>query len=86
MGSQLTPPNHYLIAGKIETLPIIEMALDSMAGRLTPYQSFLLGSLLKYRLRFGKKEGQDDGDRVKMFTFEKLLADSLEEQKVAGCD
>ena len=64
-------PSHYKVANKLETINWIEIILEY--ENLNPYESFLLGNLLKYRLRFLKKEGQEESDKIKMMNFEEIL-------------
>ncbi len=47
-------PQHYEVCQGVDALDIIYAALVSLA--LPPYQSYLLGKLLKYRLRAGNKD------------------------------
>ncbi len=47
-------PQHYEVCQGVEAMDIISAALASLA--LPPHQSYLLGNLLKYRLRAGNKD------------------------------
>ena len=71
-------PDHYLIAGLIETKPLIDMILNSgiiEEYKLSPSQLFELGNVLKYRLRAGKKDiASAENDIFKALDFEKRLA------------
>ena len=73
-------PDHYKIAGIIDTKEIINMILNSgIIGKykLEPSEIFDLGSLLKYRFRIGKKTGNEESDLVKALDFEIRLRDSI---------
>ena len=47
-------PKHYELCVGVEALDVIEAALDHL--KLPPHQSYLMGNLLKYRLRAGNKD------------------------------
>ncbi len=80
---EFNTPDYYKIAGLIETKEILDMILNS--GRiakynLTPSEIFDLGSLLKYRLRIGKKQGNEDSDLIKALNFEDRLRASINKE------
>lgn len=49
-------PKHYEVIQGVEAKDIIQPALDSLADKLTPWQAYCLGNILKYRLRAGAKD------------------------------
>ncbi|ADV88584.1 DUF3310 domain-containing protein [Vibrio vulnificus] len=49
-------PKHYEVIQGVEAKDIIQPALDSLADKLTPWQAYCLGNILKYRLRAGSKD------------------------------
>ena len=48
-------PGHYKNL-PMEVKDIIQVVLDAMPKDLTPYQSYCIGNILKYRLRAGHKD------------------------------
>ena len=77
---EFNTPTHYKIAGVIETKEIIDMILNSGIidkYNLQPSDMFDLGSLLKYRFRIGKKQGNTDSDLLKALDFEARLEKKL---------
>ncbi len=47
-------PSHYQIAEDLEAIDIIDAVVEKFAR--TPYEGYLLGNFLKYRLRLGDKD------------------------------
>ena len=77
---EMSTPKHYLIAGRIETKNILDSIIDEVTKEydLTGSQAFDLGSLLKYRLRAGKKNiASIEDDISKALHFEEMLEESL---------
>jgi len=56
-------PSHYEVLKDIDAVTIIKATLDGLKDRLTPYDAYCLGNILKYRLRAGNKDNleQDIG-------------------------
>lgn len=66
-------PQHYKLCG-FDTKNMIKLILNDMGAKLTPYQAFCLGSILKYRLRAGRKyKDKTMEDIDKSFEFEKMF-------------
>ncbi|EIL2907588.1 DUF3310 domain-containing protein [Vibrio alginolyticus] len=61
-------PSHYQVIQGVEAKDIIQPALDSLAGKLTPWQAYCLGNVLKYRLRAGDKDDlQQDINKARKY-------------------
>ena len=61
--STVKRPEHYKITHGVEAMDVIEAVLDHL--KLTPHQSYLMGNILKYRLRAGNKgDAQQDLDKA----------------------
>jgi hypothetical protein len=60
-------PSHYQIADGIEAIDIIEAVMEHFEF-LTPMEGYLLGNVLKYRLRAGDKDDlQKDIDKSNVY-------------------
>ncbi len=57
-------PAHYR-AGKIETIKIIEDTIKSQC--LPGYEAFLLGTILKYLIRYNSKNGLEDLKKAQVY-------------------
>jgi len=68
-------PSHYEVVPGIEAKEIIMYVLDSLGDTITPYQSYCLGSLLKYRLRAGNKDDMQQ-DIAKADKFKEMYEDA----------
>lgn len=49
-------PSHYQVIDGLEAKDIIDVVLTVLAPRLTAWQAYCLGNILKYRLRAGAKD------------------------------
>lgn len=83
MNDVVRKPSHYQIADGIEAIDIIELVVN--AYDLSPYEGYLLGNFLKYRLRIGDKDGVEQ-DLAKSNEYRNRLRASREPLGEADCD
>ena len=72
MSDQVKNPSHYELCG-VESKDIIKLVLNSnLCAHMTPYQHACMFSVLKYRMRCGKKSNTQE-DVNKALEFENMF-------------
>ena len=74
----VTSPNHYEVTHGVEAMDVIEAVLKHLD--LPAHQSYLLGNLLKYRLRAGHKDDLEQ-DIAKADEYKRRLDDIRKPKK-----
>lgn len=75
MSDKVNHPEHYC-SGEIEVIDIIKSVLGSMD--LKPFESYVLGNVLKYLSRYKNKNGLEDLKKAEWY-LNKLISVDREE-------